>query len=153
MSMAVGDRDENEPMMDMNTTPLIDVMLVLLIMFSITIPVATHAVNIDLPSPQATPPDVQVKRDKNKVTILPSGEVQWNGVTVNNGQLVTALKATLSIKPEPELQYQPDAQAPYDMSAKVLNIIKGSGVTAFGFVGNEQYSEFSKQAGAPAAAE
>ncbi len=139
-----GGKDDGEPMMEMNTTPLIDVMLVLLIMFIITIPVATHAVNIDLPSPQATPPDVQVKRDKNKVTILPSGEVQWNGVTVNNGQLVTALKATLSIKPEPELQYQPDAQAPYDMSAKVLNIIKGSGVTAFGFVGNEQYSEFGK---------
>ena len=139
-----GGKDDGEPMMEMNTTPLIDVMLVLLIMFIITIPVATHAVNIDLPSPAATPPDMEVKRDKNKVTILPSGEVQWNGVTVNNGQLVTALKATLSIKPEPELQYQPDAQAPYDMSAKVLNIIKGSGVTAFGFVGNEQYSEFGK---------
>ena len=139
-----GGKDDGEPMMEMNTTPLIDVMLVLLIMFIITIPVATHAVNIDLPSPQQTPPDTQVKRDKNKVTILPDATVQWNGTTVNNGQLVTLLQQSAKMKPEPELQYQPDAQAPYDISAKVLNIIKGSGVTAFGFVGNEQYSEFGK---------
>ena len=143
-----GGKDDGEPMMEMNTTPLIDVMLVLLIMFIITIPVATHAVNIDLPSPQATPPDTQIKHDKNKVTITPAGEVQWNGTMLNNAQLVTALKATLAIKPEPELQFQPDPQAPYDMSAKVLNIIKASGVTAFGFVGNEQYSEFGKAANA-----
>ena len=143
-----GGRDDGEPMMEMNTTPLIDVMLVLLIMFIITIPVATHAVNIDLPSPSATPPDTVIKRDKNKVIITPGGEVQWNGTALNNSQLVSALKATLAMKPEPELQFQPDPQAPYDMSAKVLNIIKGSGVTAFGFVGNEQYSEFGKPANA-----
>jgi len=140
-------------MMEMNTTPLIDVMLVLLIMFIITIPVATHAVNIDLPSPAATPPDVKIERTKNKVVVSPASEILWNGTPLSEGQLLSALQATLAIKPEPELQFQPDAQAPYDTSAKVLNIIKGSGVTAFGFVGNEQYSEFSKQAGAPAAAE
>jgi biopolymer transport protein ExbD len=128
-------------------------MLVLLIMFIITIPVATHAVNIDLPSPAATPPDVKIERTKNKVVVSPASEILWNGTPLSEGQLLSALQATLAIKPEPELQFQPDAQAPYDTSAKVLNIIKGSGVTAFGFVGNEQYSEFSKQAGAPAAAE
>jgi len=145
--------DDGEPMMEMNTTPLIDVMLVLLIMFIITIPVATHAVNIDLPSPAPTPPDVKIERTKNKVVVSPASEILWNGTPLSEGQLLSALQATLAIKPEPELQFQPDAQAPYDTSAKVLNIIKGSGVTAFGFVGNEQYSEFSKQAGAPAAAE
>ena len=66
-----GGNDDGEPMMEMNTTPLIDVMLVLLIMFIITIPVATHAVNIDLPNPSAPPPDVVVKRDKNKLVIMP----------------------------------------------------------------------------------
>ena len=152
MAMSVGG-GEDEPMMEMNTTPLIDVMLVLLIMFIITIPVATHAVNIDLPSPAATPPDVKIERTKNKVVVSPASEILWNGTPLSEGQLLSALQATLAIKPEPELQFQPDAQAPYDTSAKVLNIIKGSGVTAFGFVGNEQYSEFSKQAGAPAAAE
>jgi biopolymer transport protein ExbD len=142
-----GGSDDGQPMMEMNTTPLIDVMLVLLIMFIITIPVATHAVNIDLPNPSAPPPDVIVKREKNKVVIMPNNDILWNGTSVTQGQLLSLLQSTLAIKPEPELQYQPDPQAPYDTSVKVLNIIKGSGVTAFGFVGNEQYSEFSKSAG------
>ena len=141
-----GGKDDGSPMMEMNTTPLIDVMLVLLIMFIITIPVATHAINIDLPSPAATPPDVVIERVKNKVVVSPASEILWNGTPLSEGQLLTALQATMKIKPEPELQFQPDAQAPYDTSAKVLNIIKGSGVTAFGFVGNEQYSEFGKSA-------
>ena len=64
--------------------------------------------------------------------------------------LVRNLQATLNINPEPELQFQPEADASYDLSAKVLNIIKGSKVTKFGFVGNEQYSEFDKSATAPA---
>jgi biopolymer transport protein ExbD len=143
-----GGNDDGEPMMEMNTTPLIDVMLVLLIMFIITIPVATHAVNIDLPNPSAPPPDVVVKRDKNKLVIMPNNEIMWNGTAVNTSQLVSLLKSTLAINPEPELQFQPDAQAPYDTTIQVLNIIKGSGVTAFGFVGNEQYAVFGKAANA-----
>ena len=143
-----GGKDDGSPMMEMNTTPLIDVMLVLLIMFIITIPVATHAVNIDLPNPSAPPPDVVVKRDKNKLVIMPNNEIMWNGTAVNTSQLVSLLKSTLAINPEPELQFQPDAQAPYDTTIQVLNIIKGSGVTAFGFVGNEQYAVFGKAANA-----
>ncbi|MFN3515849.1 MAG: ExbD/TolR family protein [Novosphingobium sp.] len=150
MAMSAG-QDDGEPMMEMNTTPLIDVMLVLLIMFIITIPVATHAVNIDLPNPAAPPPDVVVKRDKNKVVIMPNSEILWNGQPVTAGQLTSLLQSTLAIKPEPELQYQPDAQAPYDTSIQVLNIIKNSGVTAFGFVGNEQYAGFGKAPNAAAA--
>jgi biopolymer transport protein ExbD len=142
--------DDGEPMMEMNTTPLIDVMLVLLIMFIITIPVATHAVNIDLPNPSAPPPDVIIKRDKNKVVIMPNNDILWNGTSVDQNQLTSLLQSTLAIKPEPELQYQPDPQAPYETSVYVLNIIKNSGVTAFGFVGNEQYSEFGKAANAGA---
>ena len=72
----------------------------------------------------------------------------WNGTAVNTSQLVSLLKSTLAINPEPELQFQPDAQAPYDTTIQVLNIIKGSGVTAFGFVGNEQYAVFGKAANA-----
>lgn len=142
-----GGKDDGSPMMEMNTTPLIDVMLVLLIMFIITIPVATHATNIDLPNPSAPPPDTIIKRDKNKVVIMPDSSILWNNTPMDQGQLLSALQATLAIKPEPELQFQPDPQAPYDTTAKVLNIIKGSGVTAFGFVGNEQFSEFGKAPG------
>ena len=140
-----GGKDDGSPMMEMNTTPLIDVMLVLLIMFIITIPVATHAVNIDLPSPNPNPPPPnQIDSVKNKVVLTRDGEILWNGDSINGGELVRNLKLTLDMKPEPELQFQPEADASYDLSAKVLNIIKGSKVTKFGFVGNEQFSEFSK---------
>jgi biopolymer transport protein ExbD len=146
-----GGKDDGEPMMEMNTTPLIDVMLVLLIMFIITIPPATHSVNIDLPNPSAPPPDVVVKRDKNKLVITADNQILWNGTVLDGGQLLGTLQSTMAIKPEPELQFQPDPQAPYDTAAQVLNIIKGSGVTAFGFVGNEQFSEFGKAPNAPKA--
>jgi biopolymer transport protein ExbD len=146
-----GGKDDGEPMMEMNTTPLIDVMLVLLIMFIITIPVATHAVAIDLPNPNTPPPDTVIKRDKNKVVVMPNNDIQWNGTSMNLGQLRGALNATMSMKPEPELQFQPDGQAPYETTAIVLNVIKGSGVSAFGFVGNEQFASFGKDAKAPPA--
>jgi biopolymer transport protein ExbD len=141
-----GGKDDGSPMMEMNTTPLIDVMLVLLIMFIITIPVATHAVNIDLPSPNPPPSDIKVEPIKNKVVLSNSDQILWNGQPINGGQLVALLQQTLQIKPEPELQFQPEAGASYQLSANVLNIIKGSGVTKFGFVGNEMYSEFGKPA-------
>ena len=146
MSMS-GGSDDGEPMMEMNTTPLIDVMLVLLIMFIITIPVATHSVNIDLPSPAPSNPLQQVKPEKNKVVITSADVIQWNGTPTTQGQLVTLLQKTTTMNPEPELQYEPDAQAGYDLSAHVLNIIKGSGVTKFGFVHNELYANFNRAAG------
>jgi biopolymer transport protein ExbD len=143
-----GGKDDGSPMMEMNTTPLIDVMLVLLIMFIITIPVATHSVDIDLP--QATPPTNLPPPDtiKNKVVLTQDGKILWNGNPVTGGQLVSLLKQTLTYPVEPELQFQPEPEASYDLSAKVLNIIKGSKVTKFGFVGNETYSEFEKAPGA-----
>ena len=150
MSMS-GGSDDGEPMMEMNTTPLIDVMLVLLIMFIITIPVATHAINIDLPAPTPPPLVPPPKHDKNKVSVTPMGAITWNNQQVTGGQLLYQLQETMKIKPEPELQFQPDPQAPYDNTSKVLNIIKGSGVSAFGFVGNEQFVQFGKAAGAPPA--
>ncbi|AZI35921.1 biopolymer transport protein ExbD [Caenibius tardaugens NBRC 16725] len=143
-----GGKDDGSPMMEMNTTPLIDVMLVLLIMFIITIPVATHAVNIDLPSPQPTPPQTIVEPVKNKVVLTTDNQVLWNGNPINNGQLVTLLQESMKLPTEPELQFEPEANASYDLSARVLNIIKGSGVTKFGFVGNERYASFAKEPGA-----
>jgi biopolymer transport protein ExbD len=142
-----GGKDDGSPMMEMNTTPLIDVMLVLLIMFIITIPPATHSVDIDLP--QATPPTDLPPPDtiKNKVVLTVDGKILFNANPVTGGQLLSLLKETLTYPTEPELQFQPEPDASYDLSAKVLNIIKGSKVTKFGFVGNEQYSEFTKVAG------
>jgi biopolymer transport protein ExbD len=138
-----GGRDDGSPMMEMNTTPLIDVMLVLLIMFIITIPVATHSIDIDLPTPSNVPTN-NVDPIKNKIVLTPSNEILWNGQSINDNQLVANLQQTLTFAVEPELQFEPEANASYDLSAKVLNIIKGSGVTKFGFVGNEKYRAFDK---------
>ncbi|MBS7669282.1 ExbD/TolR family protein [Croceicoccus gelatinilyticus] len=137
-----GGSDDGSPMMDMNTTPLIDVMLVLLIMFIITIPVATHAVNIDLPAPSDVPSNVDVNPIKNKVVLTQGGDILWNGTPLNEGQFVATLQQSLALPVEPELQFQPEEFASYDLSASVLRIIKSSGATKFGFVGNEQFREF-----------
>ena len=138
-----GGKDDGAPMMEMNMTPLIDVLLVLLIMFIITIPVATHAVNIDLPSPDPNPPPQdQIDPVVNKIVLSPEGEILWNGDAINQSQLVRNLNVTLNMQPEPELQFEPDANASYDLSVKVLNVIKASGVTKFGFVGNDKYRQF-----------
>ena len=142
-----GGKDDGSPMMEMNTTPLIDVMLVLLIMFIITIPVATHAVSIDLP--QATPPDQTQIIDpvKNKLVLTQGNEILWNGAPTTQGQLVSLLAQTRTMEPEPELQFQPEEYASYELADQVLKIIKESGVTKFGFVGNEMFANFGKAGG------
>ena len=142
-------KDQGAPMMEMNTTPSNDVMLVLLIMFIITIPVATHSVDIDLPVPNNVPPPPDmIDPIKNKIVLTPDNQILWNGTAISDSELVRNLEATKAINPEPELQFEPDQQASYDLSIRTLNIIKGSGVTKFGFVGNEKYREFGKAAGA-----
>jgi biopolymer transport protein ExbD len=73
-----------------------------------------------------------------------ANEILWNGEPITDGQLVGNLQQTLIFAVEPELQFEPEPNASYDLSAKVLNIIKGSGVTKFGFVGNEKYRVFEK---------
>jgi biopolymer transport protein ExbD len=138
-----GGRDDGQPMMEMNMTPLIDVLLVLLIVFIMSIPVATHSVDIDLPSP-SPPTEDNIDPIKNKIVLTQANEILWNGDPITDGQLVGNLQQTLTFATEPELQFEPEPQASYDLSAKVLNIIKGSGVTKFGFVGNEKYRVFGK---------
>jgi biopolymer transport protein ExbD len=136
-----GGRDDGSPMMEMNMTPLIDVLLVLLIVFIMSIPVATHSVDIDLPTPSDAPAP-EVDPIKNKLVLTPSDQILWNGTPIDDGVLVANLQRSLAMPVEPELQFEPEAQASYDLAAKVLNIIKASGVTKFGFVGNEKYRVF-----------
>jgi biopolymer transport protein ExbD len=134
-----GGRDDGEPMMEMNTTPLIDVMLVLLIMFIITIPIQTHAVKVDLPVNDPNQQQPPVDPIKNKITIDPAGTVAWNGQPVNEAQLQQFLDQSATLTPEPELQFQPDPKARYEVVDQTLAAIKRSNVTKLGFVGNEQY--------------
>ena len=136
-----GGRDDGEPMMEMNTTPLIDVMLVLLIMILTTLPPQTHAVKIDLP--QNTPPQANaIDPVKNKLGIGADGLIYWNGSQIDKLTLRQYLDATMRMNPEPELQFEPDPQARYAVVDDVLAIIKRSKVTKMGFVGNERYGAF-----------
>nr|WP_295372972.1 biopolymer transporter ExbD [uncultured Sphingosinicella sp.] len=141
MAMSTGGA-EGEPMMDINTTPLIDVMLVLLIMFIITIPIQTHAVKLDLPvdSQTNTPPPIDPV--KNKIVIEPAGTVLWNGTAVNEVQLRQYLDITQTLTPVPELHLQPHPEARYEVVDNVLAITKRANVEAMGFVGNEAYGNF-----------
>ena len=133
---------EGEPMIEINTTPLIDVMLVLLIMFIITIPIQTHAVKLDLPqdTPNQLPPPVEPT--KNKITIDQAGTVMWNGSPVSLVTLRQYLDITQTMNPIPELHLEPDPQARYATVDQVLAITKRAQVEKMGFVGNEKYSSF-----------
>jgi len=130
---------EGEPMMDINTTPLIDVMLVLLIMFIITIPIQTHAVKLDLPVDQQDQPPPPIEPVKNKVVITPAGEILWNGSAIDKVRLRQYLDITQTMNPIPELHLQPDPQARYLLVDEVLAITKRAQVEKMGFVGNEAY--------------
>ena len=131
--------DSDEPMMDINTTPLIDVMLVLLIMFIITIPIQTHAVKLDLPVNQQNQPPPPIDPVKNKVVVTADNKILWNGSPVTQPQLRQYLDVTQQMNPIPELHLQPDATARYDLVDQVLAVTKQAHVQKMGFVGNEYY--------------
>jgi biopolymer transport protein ExbD len=135
------DNAEGEPMMDINTTPLIDVMLVLLIMFIITIPVQTHAVKLDLPVNQPNQPPPPIDPVKNVVSVNAQDQILWNGSPVTLPQLRSYLDVTQQMNPVPELHLQPDATARYEIVDKVLAVTKQAHVQKMGFVGNEYYMQ------------
>lgn len=140
MSMqTTSDNSDGEPMMDMNVTPLIDVMLVLLIMFIITIPIQTHAVKLDLPVNQQNNPPPPIDPVKNVLSINAQDQVLWNGAPVQLTQLRSYLDTTQQMNPIPELHLQPDATARYEVVDKVLAVTKQAHVQKMGFVGNEYY--------------
>jgi biopolymer transport protein ExbD len=140
MSMqTTSDNASGDPMLDINVTPLIDVMLVLLIMFIITIPVQTHAVKLDLPvNTNAPPPPIEPL--KNTVGLTAQGQITWNGNPISKEQLRSYLEVTQQMNPVPELHLQPDATARYELVDEVLAITKKAHVQKMGFVGNEYYA-------------
>src|SRR4029079_16977988 len=135
------DNSDGEPMMDINMTPLIDVMLVLLIMFIITIPIQTHAVKLDLPVDSNAPPP-PVDPVKNKVVITAGGQILWNGAAVDQNQLRQYLELSQQMNPIPELHLQPEPEARYELVDDVLAVTKRAHVEKMGFVGNEAYMKF-----------
>lgn len=133
---------DDSPIAELNTTPLIDVMLVLLVMFIITIPLQTHAVKVTLPTPGS--PVVQPRADFNTLTIDPAGQIGWNGAPVDVVTLRDYLDASRTMSPEPELHIAADPLARYARVDEVLAVVKRSAVTKVGFVNNERYATFGK---------
>ena len=127
-------------MMDINTTPLIDVMLVLLVMLIITIPVMTHAVKLDMPRPDPNPPEKPVEPEVIDLEIDFDGTILWNGTTVPSlGTLERYFQVEAGKSPQPELHLRPHRRAKYDSVAQVLAIAQRNGIQRIGFVGNEQF--------------
>jgi biopolymer transport protein ExbD len=137
MSMSIGG-GKDEPMMEMNMTPLIDVLLVLLVMFIITIPVMTHAVKLDMPratnAPQQTDPVII------NLEIDFDGTILWNGSPVADvDTLDVYFHREAAADPQPELHIRPNKRAEYDVVARVLASAQRNGLRKIGFVGNEQF--------------
>ena len=136
MGMSIGG-GEDEPMMDINMTPLIDVMLVLLIMFIITIPVMTHAVKLDMPRASNAPSLAQPVVINLEIDF--DGTVLWNGTPVEIESLEGYFRREAATEPQPELHIRPSKRAKYDVVARVLASAQRNGMRKIGFVGNEQF--------------
>ena len=143
MAMNVGSgtaTSDPEVMMDINTTPLIDVMLVLLVMLIITIPIQLHSVNLNMPT--GNPPPPLVLPEVVKIDIDPSSVVYWNGLPVaDRAALEENLKAASAQAVQPELHLRPDKAAKYAIVAGVMASAQRLGLTKIGIVGSEQFIE------------
>ena len=140
MAMNVGSPSgDMDVMIDINTTPLIDVMLVLLVMLIITIPIQLHSANLNMPS--GTPPPSLVKPEIVKVDIDPTSQIFWNGELIDLPALNEKFKTTGTAEPQPEVHIRPDKAAKYDTVASVLAAAQRNGVTKMGIVGSEQFIE------------
>jgi biopolymer transport protein ExbD len=133
---------EAEPVSDMNIVPLIDVLLVLIVMFIITIPIQTHAVKLDLPQDQPNQEPPPIDPVKNKIVVTAQNAILWNGTPVNPDQLRQYLEISQQMNPTPELHLQPEPAARYELVDEVLAITKRANVEKMGFVGNEAYMTF-----------
>ena len=137
MAMSTGTAD-GEVMVEMNTTPLIDVMLVLLVLLIVTLPVQTHAVKLDMPAPNTTPPTVEPETVELGVDF--DGTVTWNGTAVDRGTMDSYFEDAARKNPQPEIHVNANRLAKYDAVAKVLADAQRLGATHIGFTGIDQYN-------------
>src|ERR1700761_7966974 len=139
MAMNVGNESgEGEVMVEMNTTPLIDVMLVLLTLLIITLPIQTHAVKLDMPSPNPTPPTVIPTTVDLGVDF--DGTVTWNGTAVDRATMDSYFEGEAVKTPQDEIHLNPNRLAKYDAVARVLADAQRLGATHIGFTGIDQYN-------------
>lgn len=131
MSFGTSDQDD-DVMSEINMTPMVDVMLVLLIIFIITIPVINHAVKLDLPRAASQPNDV--KPPHIDLSIDAAGVVNWNGAAVDEKTLATNITAAATQSPQPELHLRADRHTYYEKVAQVMTAAQGGGLTKIGFI-------------------
>jgi biopolymer transport protein ExbD len=125
-------QQHSQPMNEINTTPLVDVMLVLLVIFIITAPLLTHAVKIDLP--QATSQPLPEKPEVVDLAVDGEGKTYWNDVLMVEGELKQKLAAAANQKPQPELQIRADKNTRYQVLAEVMADAQNVGITKLGFI-------------------
>ncbi|WP_284615230.1 ExbD/TolR family protein [Aquabacterium humicola] len=138
MAMSVGSGEgEGDVMMDINTTPLIDVMLVLIIMLIITIPIQTHAVKMNMPvGPSSAPPKPP---EIVRIDVDFDGTIGWNGTIVSKDELINNLAQTAALPDQPEVHLRPNKLVSYKVVAMVMANAQRLGVTKIGIIGNEQF--------------
>jgi len=129
-----------EPMLEINMTPLIDVMLVLITMLIITLPIQTHAVKLDMPKPQPNQKQL-IKPIVVDLTVDFDGTIYWNGSPVDRSTLDSYLLDAAQSDPQPEIHLNPNKLAKYDIVAKVLADAQRIGVKKIGFTGLDQYMQ------------
>ena len=142
MSMNVSTSGTDEPMCDVNTTPLIDVMLVLLVMLIVTIPIQTHAVKLDMPipNPNSTPPEVIPERIN--IEIDSDGTIVYNGVALAGIAALDSLFAQETIKqPQPEIHLRPARRAKYDVVANVMASAQRHKMQRMGFTNVAEFAD------------
>ena len=139
MSMSVGG-DKSGVMCDINTTPLIDVMLVLIVTLIMSLPIQTHAVKLEMPPPieQAPPP---VLPEVINLDVDFDDSIYWNGNKVDISQVEGYFRTESKIDPQPEIHLRPDKRSHYDTTAKVLAVAQRNGMTKIGFVNTTEFSE------------
>ena len=142
MSMSVGESDGQE-MCDINTTPLIDVMLVLVVMLILTLPVMNHAVKLDMPNPNAPPPPPQqVQPEVIDLEIYSDGTIVWNGNVVPNMKTLEGYFQNEAGKdPQPEIHLRPDRRSAYNVTAQVLAAAQRNHMKRIGFVNVAEFSQ------------
>ncbi len=140
MSMSVGE-SEGDSICDINTTPLIDVMLVLLIMLILTLPVMNHAVKLDMPS-GTPPPPPPVPPETIELEIYSDGTIVWNGNTVPDMRTLEGYFQNEQGKdPQPEIHLTPDRRSRYDVTAKVLAAAQRNHMKRIGFTNVAEFSQ------------
>lgn len=133
--MAFGGFNDNKqpaPMADINVTPMVDVMLVLLVIFIITAPLFTHAIKLDLPTAQSAP--APEKPETISLSINGTGAIFWNDAAIEQKELDTKLAAAAKKTPQPELQLRADKATRYEVIAQVMAAAQNNGLTKMGFV-------------------